>query len=159
MIRACIHARLGADPVQRETKTGNAMTTVSVAVDVNRLGEAAEVEWFSVIAFGRPGAELALCRKGEPVALMGQLTKSRYAGRDGVERCGWTLTLDGILSAHAAQPPGGLAALREDPLPQGVSTVTTKKTGIRRPERRRSHNLPVRGAPDDAHDDLYRGSL
>ena len=41
MIRASIHGRLGNDPVQRETRGGKAMATVSLAVDAGQAGKEA----------------------------------------------------------------------------------------------------------------------
>ena len=106
MIRCAIYGRLGADPIERQTLAGNAMTTASLAVDVNRPGETEEIEWFSIIAFGKAADELTHHAKGDLLAAMGQLTRARFTGRDGVERVGWSLAVEAIISARTVRPGG-----------------------------------------------------
>jgi hypothetical protein len=78
MKRASIYGRLGADPVRRATRTGGAMATASVAVNVARGGDA---EWVSVLAFGATAEVLSRHRKGDVAAVMGRLCRSCFTGR------------------------------------------------------------------------------
>ncbi len=107
MIRASIYGRLGADPVERETKNGKAMVTVSLAVSAGRPDADEETVWFSLAAFGRAAETLARHAKGDLIAAMGPLHRTRFTGRDGQEREGWSLTVESIVSARTVRPSGG----------------------------------------------------
>jgi single-strand DNA-binding protein len=104
VIRSAIYGRLGVDPVERRTRNGNAMVTASLAVGVNRPGDSDETEWFSVIAFGKAAEDLARHAKGDLIAAIGQLTRSRFTCRDGAERIGWSLAVEAIVSARIVRP-------------------------------------------------------
>lgn len=107
MIQASIYGRLGADPVERQTQGGKAMVTVSIAVNAGRADAAEETAWISVAAFGRNASALARHQKGDLLAAMGSLHRSRFTGRDGQERESWSLTVDSIMSARTVRPAGG----------------------------------------------------
>ena len=107
MIRASVYGRLGADPVERETRNGKSMVTASLAVSAGRPDADEETQWFNLIAFGRAAKDLARHIKGDLVACMGTLTKNRYTARDGQEREGWSLTVESIVSARTVRPSGG----------------------------------------------------
>ncbi|MCH7888329.1 MAG: single-stranded DNA-binding protein [Proteobacteria bacterium] len=107
MIRASIHGRLGADPVERTTRNDKAMVTVSVAVNAARHGAEEETIWISLAAFGRAAEALARHRKGDLLAAMGPLHRTRFTGRDGTEREGWSLTVEAIMSARTVRSAGG----------------------------------------------------
>ena len=107
MIRAALYGRLGADPVERETRNGKAMVTASLAVSAGRPDADEETQWFNLIAFGRAAKDLARHTKGDLVACMGGLTKNRYTAHTGQEREGWSLTVDAIVSARTVRPTGG----------------------------------------------------
>ncbi len=107
MIRASIYGRLGADPVERETKNGKAMVTVSLAVSAGRPDADEETVWFSLAAFGRAAETLARHAKGDLLAAMGPLHRTRFTGRDGQERQGWSLTVESVVSARTVRPGGG----------------------------------------------------
>src|SRR5215470_12674342 len=103
VIRAAVYGRLGADPIERQTRAGDAMATPSLAAHVNRPGEPEEIEWFSVITFGRVADELARHAKGDLLGVMGELTRSRFTGRDGTERAAWSaVTAEALVSARGA---------------------------------------------------------
>ena len=107
MIRASIYGRLGADPVERQTKNDKAMVTASLAVNAARHGADADTAWFNLVAFGRAGEDLMRHQKGDLVACMGALTKNHYTARDGQERESWSLNVDAIVSARTVRPSGG----------------------------------------------------
>lgn len=107
MIHASIHGRLGADPVARETKTGNTMATANLAVNAARHGEDEVTVWFSLAAFGKQSDELLRHGKGDILAAMGSLHRTRFTSRTGEARESWSLTVDAIVSARTVRPRGG----------------------------------------------------
>ncbi len=107
MIRASVYGRLGAAPVERETRNSNAMVTASIAVNAARFGADEDTAWFSLAAFGKTAESLLRHQKGDLLAAMGPLTRRRYTDRDGVEREGWSLTCEQIMSARTVRPGGG----------------------------------------------------
>ncbi len=107
MIRAALHGRLGADPIERETRNGKQMATATIAVNAARPDADPDTEWFSVIAFGHAAKDLLRHAKGDLCAIMGALQRTRYTGRDGQEREGWSLTAESIVSARTVRPSGG----------------------------------------------------
>jgi single-strand DNA-binding protein len=84
------------------------MTTASLAINAARAGEDATTEWFSIIAFGRAGDELARHQKGDLVSVAGQMCRTSFIARDGEQRTGWSLTVESILSARTVRPSGRL---------------------------------------------------
>ncbi len=64
MIQASIYGRLGGDPVERETRNGNAMATASLAVNVARASADEDTAWFSLADFGKTGEALLRHHKG-----------------------------------------------------------------------------------------------
>ena len=107
MITASVYGRLGADPVERQTKNGKVMVTASLAVSAGRSDAGEETVWFSLAAFGRAGETLARHAKGDLLAAMGPLHRTRFTGRDGQERQGWSLTVESVVSARTVRPGGG----------------------------------------------------
>ena len=107
MIRASVYGRLGADPVERETRNGKVMITVSLAVSAGRPDAGEETVWISLAAFGRAGETLARHVKGDLLAAIGPLYRTRFTTRDGTEREGWSLTVEALVSPHAVRPSGG----------------------------------------------------
>jgi single-strand DNA-binding protein len=117
------------------------MVTGAVAVNAARAGNAEMTEWISVAAFGRISDELARCRKGDLVALMGTLHRSSFTGRDGQARSSWSLTVESVISARTVRPRGSRRAVR----------VAARSA---RPQAGRTSGLP-----DDRIDDLYADGL
>ncbi|MCK7578901.1 MAG: single-stranded DNA-binding protein [Chromatiales bacterium] len=110
MMLANVYGRLAADPTEKITKTRKPMALANLAVDVT--GQRAEdgdseTLWVSVMAFGNQVDALLKARKGEMVAAIGKLTRSRYTGRDDTERESWTLLAESIITAKSARPGGG----------------------------------------------------
>ena len=106
MIRASIYGRLGGDPVERETRNSKAMATASLAVNVSRAGADEDTAWFSLAAFGKTGEALLRHCKGDLLAAMGTITRRKYTDRSGVDREGWALTCEQIVSARTVRPGG-----------------------------------------------------
>ncbi len=107
MITASVYGRLGADPVERQTKNGSLMVTGSLAVSAGRPDAGEETVWFSLAAFGRTAETSARHAKGDLLAAMGPLYRTRFTGRDGQEREGWSLTAESVVSARTVRPSGG----------------------------------------------------
>ncbi len=107
MIRVSAYGRIGADPVERETRTGKMMVTCSLAVSAGRPDAGEETQWFNLVAFGRAGEDLMRHVKGDLIGCMGGLTKNHYTARDGQEREGWSLNVESIVSARTVRPGGG----------------------------------------------------
>ncbi len=122
MIRASIYGRLGADPVERETRNGKEMVTVSLAVNAGRPDVGEETQWFNLVAFGRAAKDMMRHAKGDLLAAMGPLHRTRFTGRDGQEREGWSLNVESIGSARTVRPGGGRKrANAAKPTPAGAS--------------------------------------
>jgi single-strand DNA-binding protein len=144
MIRASIYGRIGADPVQRETRTGKSMCTASVAVNVAKVGEEAATEWISIVAFGVVGEALAQHVKGDLISAMGPLTRPTFTGRDGQERCGWSLRAETVLSPR--------------PIGRPRARTLGAQQGRRRPPAASSLS-PDAPIPNDSVTDLWAGPV
>ncbi len=105
-IEAAIYGRLGADPVERTTRQGNAMATAPVAVDVTDGDGPERTVWVSVAAFGSVAERLLRHRKGDLVAMQGPLTLNVWTDRDGHERESWRLVAWSVVSARTVRPGG-----------------------------------------------------
>src|ERR1700730_13164009 len=121
MIHAAMDARLGSDPVQRETKSGKPMVTASLAVDVARAGDEPALEWVSIVAFGALGGALARHVKGDVISVMGTLTRSSFTGRDGEQRSSWSLLAESVLSTRTVRNERPRARRHSSPLPVRAS--------------------------------------
>jgi single-strand DNA-binding protein len=146
MIRASVHGRLGADPVQRETRTGGAMVTASIAIDVARSGDEPATEWVSLVAFGKAGEALAQHGKGDLLSAMGPLTRSTFQGRHGEERTSWSLTAESLLSARTVY---------ERPCDSNTSARPRSAPRRSYSAQRQSAGAPVPDLPADDVTDLY----
>lgn len=105
MMHAAIHGRLGKDPSLIQTKTGKAMTTASVAVDVSQRDSEATL-WVRVICFGRLADQLARHTKGDTLNAAGRLELSKWTADDGAERESLQLIADALVSARTVRPAG-----------------------------------------------------
>jgi len=105
MIHASIYGRLAKDPQERTTSTGKEMTIAALAVDATpNKADTEETVWVSVLAFGKQAETLAKHAKGEMIAATGRLTQSRWTGKDGQERTGFSLMADAIVSCRTVRP-------------------------------------------------------
>lgn len=120
MIRASIYGRLGADPIERQTRNGKAMATANLAVNAGRPDQDDITEWFNLISFGKVAETLMRHFKGDLISVMGELSKSRFTGQDGQERENWSLKVDSILSAQTVRPGGKKKKPEPSPAPADV---------------------------------------
>lgn len=135
-----LYGRVGTEPREHETRTGNVMATCSIAVDLEDrtrgADEGAEFSWWvSVIAFGRVAEDLIRHSKGDPVSMSGRLQHSTYQGRDGEERESWQVLADSLVSAR------------------------TVRRGGRRRQWAAGHRAPAPAAPVDADPVVEQGPI
>ena len=105
MIHASIYGRLAKDPKERTTASGKPMAIASLAVDATQNNsDTEETVWVSVLAFGKQAEILARHKKGEMLAVTGRLTQSRWTGKDGQERTGFSLVADALVSCRTVRP-------------------------------------------------------
>ncbi len=119
MITASIYGRLGGDPVEGQTRKDNAMATVSIAVNAASPGSDEETVWVSLTAFGKAGEAPGRHAKGDLVAVMWPLYRTRFTGRDRREREGWSLMVEALVSARTVRSGGRLAAPADASAPAG----------------------------------------
>ena len=75
-------------------------------MNVARANADEDTAWFSLAAFGKTGETLSRHQKGDLLAAMGTLTRRKYTDRNGVDRVGWALTCEQIVSARTVRPGG-----------------------------------------------------
>ena len=120
------YGRLGQNPRVHETRSGQAMTTASLAVTVEARGDVEDERtlWLGVAAFGRVAEDLARHAKGDPVSLSGRLQLSRYTTRDGEARESWQCIADAVVSSRCVRPRSGRRRkASESRLPPGSPTA------------------------------------
>lgn len=109
-----LFGRLGADPVQRETKSGVRVAHFPVATTRREKVAAVQpeastsgspvsemyqevTEWHRVVAWGR---EAELCSKyltkGQAVLVQGSIRSHKFEGKDGVERLAFEIHADDV---------------------------------------------------------------
>ncbi len=107
MLRVELLGNLGADPEQRFTQAGAAMTTFRVAVNQVRTGPDGErqenTEWFRVRTMGRLAESAQRLTKGGRVLVFGRLDISHYQSREGEPRTGFDVWADEVVNL-AARP-------------------------------------------------------
>lgn len=99
------YGRLGGDPRSIQTKTGNAMTVATLAVDVGEEMDAPPL-WFGIVAFGTVAETLLRHAKGDLLSASGRLQRRTFTGRDGEEREQLQVLCDCIISARSVRPGG-----------------------------------------------------
>lgn len=100
------YGRLGSDPVQRQSQSGNPWATSSLAVQIAE-GDDAPPQWFQLVAFGRTAETLAKHAKGDLVSVSGRLQLNRWRDREGQDREGLQIVAETVLSARSVRPGGG----------------------------------------------------
>ena len=89
MIQVSIYGRLGADPVERETRNGKATVTASLAVNAERTDASEETVWISLAASGRAAEALARHVKDDLLAALETATEG--ARNDTLNRASFNL--------------------------------------------------------------------
>lgn len=97
--------RLGADPIQRETKSGTVVVHFPVATsrrlreDGESEGESftEETQWHRIVAWGKRGEHCALyLRKGNRVYVEGSVRTRKYDTKDGEARIAFEIHADEV---------------------------------------------------------------
>lgn len=100
--------RLGADPVQRETKNGMSVVHFPVATSFRvkpkegvdgEIPEARseETQWHRIVAWGKQGEVCAqYLKKGQSVFIEGVLKTRKFEGKDGNERLSVEVHADNV---------------------------------------------------------------
>lgn len=83
--------RLGANPQMRQTQSGEAMATFSIAVSEkwkDKQGQQQEkTEWVNITAFGKLAEIIGnYLQKGSQVFIQGKLATRKYVDNNGIER-------------------------------------------------------------------------
>jgi single-strand DNA-binding protein len=108
--RIILIGRLGADPIQRETKSGMPVVQFPLATSRRIKGDGGEVDaeggirdmteetvWHRVIAWGRQGEACAQhLRKGQSVYVEGSLRSHKYTGKDNVQRMAFEVHAESV---------------------------------------------------------------
>jgi single-stranded DNA-binding protein len=88
------------DPKSRISSKGNPYATALLRVP---LGES-DAELFSVITFSSTAVEALLQRsKGDSIALTGSAQRNDYTDKSGVERKGWKVVAEAVLTLYQAR--------------------------------------------------------
>lgn len=97
--------RLGADPIQRATKSGISVVHFSIATSrkfksENGAGESVlneETQWHQIVAWGKRGESCArYLKKGHKVYVEGSMRSRFYDGKDGKSRLTFEVHADDV---------------------------------------------------------------
>ena len=95
--RITILGRLARDPELRNTQTGTAVTSFTLAVDRNRKDADGNtpVDWIDCIAWQKTAEILAqYARKGALIGVTGRLQSRKFTAKDGATRTAWEVVVD-----------------------------------------------------------------
>lgn len=130
-----IKGRLTRDPEMRNTQTGKSVTNFSVAV--NRRFQKDKADFFNVTAWEKTGEFVnKYFRKGQEIAVQGEMQSRDYTDHDGNKRNAWDLIASNVefcgskadnqggTSGGSYQPVSGPAPdiSPNDSIPAGSST-------------------------------------
>lgn len=100
--------RLGNDPIRRETKTGKAVASFSLATsrlvpdgqpieEGEEPGKREETDWHNIVVWGRQ-AEVCyqFLRKGRTIYVEGSLRRKSYTNKDGQQRVSFEVHADSV---------------------------------------------------------------
>lgn len=104
-IEACANGRLGRDPESRQTKAGNTMAVLNLAVD----DDGDDTTWLKVLAFNDQAVRAATMAKGSRCYVEGALKLEQWTSQAGEHRAGLTLL------ARLVQPMGQIGRQRPKP--------------------------------------------
>lgn len=87
-VQTSIYGRLTVDPQTHKTRTGTAMTSAKLVIDVPCKEEPeGKATWrVSLMAFGKQAELLARHFKGNMVSVSGQLQLNRWKAQDGMQQ-------------------------------------------------------------------------
>jgi single-stranded DNA-binding protein len=105
MLSILATGRLAAAPEVRSGPSGKSYVTARLLCPAGEGGDTS----VSLIAFGETGEHLATIPKGVSISVTGRAKMSRWAGKDGTDRTGLSVTVDALLYAR---PPARRAPQR-----------------------------------------------
>lgn len=98
-----VYGRLVADPQEKQTQSGKAITTGKMAVTLPaKNGE--RTLWLSLVAFGKQAELLAHHKKGDMISASGNMTANVWTDSTGVERESYQIMLDALISPRTVRP-------------------------------------------------------
>lgn len=128
--------RLGADPVQRQTKTGMNVAHFPVATSRRFLKEGAadpaaessatanwteETQWHQVVSWGRQAEKCSLyLKKGNPVYIEGSIRSHQYEDKAGISRTSFEIhveTISFLGGSSRPKPQEVISELTENAVP------------------------------------------
>ena len=110
MNTVCLLGRMTADPELRNTQSGTAVTSFSVAVDrayQPKGQEQRQADFINIVAW-KQTAEF-VCRyfhKGQRIALQGSLQSRSYTDKDGNKRTAYEVVADNVFFAESKNASG-----------------------------------------------------
>lgn len=121
MNHICLLGRLTADPEERVTTNGTAVTSFTVAVDrrYTPQGQERQADFIRCVAWRQTAEFVAkYFRKGQRIALQGSLQSRQYTDKEGNRHTAYEVVVDNVYfaesraaaSAPAAAPPTPPAA-------------------------------------------------
>lgn len=113
----CLLGRLTADPELRHTQNQTPVTSFSVAVDRRfvQQGQERQADFINCVAW-RQTAEFITryFRKGQRIALQGQLQSRNYTDKEGNKRTAYEVVIDNAFFAESKNAGGASSAPRYD---------------------------------------------
>jgi single-strand DNA-binding protein len=105
MMQAAVYGRLGSDPRAITTKTGKAMATVRVAVQLDDRSEAPL--WLGLVTFGKVAEVLLRHRVGDLLSASGRLQRNSWTDKNtGEVREQLEVIVENIVSARTVRLDG-----------------------------------------------------
>lgn len=116
----CLLGRLTADPEERVTTNGTAVTSFTVAVDrrYTPQGQERKADFINCVAWRQTAEFVAkYFRKGQRIALNGSLQARQFTDKDGNRRTAYEVVVDNVYFAESKSSSAG-AARYDSPAPQ-----------------------------------------
>lgn len=122
--------RLTRTFTEKETSTGSVMALGGMAIDITGFrAEEQQTLFVGLVAFGASAEKLLRYKKGDNLSVFGSFSKSPYTSSDGVERDGFSITVESCLGIRPkparkkeSKSIGGTASVDDlnDPLPKAM---------------------------------------
>lgn len=117
--KVMLHGRLTSDPEIRAAKTGNNVTTFSIATNrdwKNKEGEViSHTDFHRVVAFGKLGEIVGTyLKKGRAVLVSGRLNNSSYIAKDGNKKYSTEVVLEDFNFLTSGKKKGALTAGKQE---------------------------------------------
>lgn len=96
--RITLQGRLTKDPELRYTTSGKPVTSITLAVDRDRIvGETRETDFIDCVTWNGTAEFVSkYFRKGQMVCLSGRLQSRKWTDRDGNNRINWEVSADNV---------------------------------------------------------------